>query len=87
MPTGARVDLGSLPNQSFSRSAQDRIRQEAQIHNLIKGLERRCARGDSPDNLLASLGILTHGTQSKGAFLEEVTFFRARHISNSQSEA
>ncbi|MHB8354536.1 MAG: RES family NAD+ phosphorylase, partial [Burkholderiales bacterium] len=81
-PTGAYVDIASLPYLNLPRPRQHKIARRKQIQDLIQRLDRRVVRGCNPDDLLESLGILTDSTQRKAARLEEVTFYRARRISS-----
>ncbi|MBN6739565.1 RES family NAD+ phosphorylase [Acidithiobacillus sp. MC6.1] len=82
LQSGARIDIGSLPNQRRISPAK-RLMKASQAGNLIKRLHRMVERKSSPEVFLEPLGNLLDGTQHKGAFLTDVTFYRARQVATS----
>lgn len=82
LSSGARIDIGSLSNQRRMSSAK-RVMKASQTGNLIKRLHHLVERKSNPDNFLEPLGNLLDGIQHKGAFLTDVTFYRARQVATS----
>ncbi|WP_461268528.1 RES family NAD+ phosphorylase [Acidithiobacillus sp.] len=82
LQSGARVDIGSLPNQRRMSSAK-RVMKASQTGNLIERLHHLVERKSNPDNFLGPLGNLLNGIQHKGAFLTGGPFFRARQMATS----
>lgn len=82
LSSGARIDIGSLPNQRRMSSAK-RVMKARQTGNLIKRLHHLVERKSNPDKFLGPLGNLLNGMQHKGAFLTGGPFFRARQMATS----
>ena len=76
---GARVDVGSLPPTRPKNPAKRLIKKD-NIINLIKMLERMNEQNINPEDFFRPLGNLLDGVQHKGAFLENVRFYRARKL-------
>lgn len=82
LQSGARIDTGSLLDQRRISPAK-RLMKASQAGNLIKSLHRMVKRKSNPDDFLEPLGNLLDGIQHKGAFLTDVTFYRARPVETS----
>ncbi len=65
------------------KSPAKRLVKASQTGNLIKSLRRRVGPNSDPDDLSEPLGNLLDGIQSKGVFLTDVTFYRARQVTTS----
>ena len=82
LSSGARIDIGSLPNQRRMSSAK-RVIKASQTGNLIKRLHHLVERKSKPDDFCGPLGNLLNGIQHKSAFLTGGPFFRARQMATS----
>ena len=75
---GVRLAKGG-PDQR-RKSPAKRLMKARQTGNLIKELHRMVERNSDPDDFSGPLGNLLDGIQSKGVFLTDVTFYRARQV-------